>query len=200
MGLVQRKDKEGNVMTRKILVAMILLLLIPLTLPAAGRQYGFGFGLFPGGTVPETEPTESSTSIIFSGLMSFEDKYLIDLGASVVINTEDQTTSPVPAYTGISFGYIFGRSALSPRPFGLIGADVKTENEQFRGGPKACVGLWIPLQSTTVLAVGPELSYIISTHEWNYRAVVRFVFKLGPPAVTDLGAGGETPRGMFQSN
>ena len=188
-------------MTRKILMAvmLVLLLVLPATVGAVGfRQYGI-YGGFIGQEAMSPSLTVGTTSFVFGGLMCFDERWLIDLNTTVVVD-ESQMIVQIPDHTAFAFGSLVGNSAMTARFYWLTGVDFK-QNEitgTFNAGPKINVGVMIPLQSTTLLALGPQMSYIFADKTTNYGLAAKLVWKFGPPTATDMGAGGETPVGLFQ--
>lgn len=185
-------------MTRKILVAVTLALLIPVG--AMASQFGLNAGFFGQSTTVDGLPG-SSVSAFTIGPVMYSENYLLDLGMSFVMSSSDVSVA-APAYGGFGMGYMFGHDATKPRLFLMGGLNVTMEDSQFKAGPKISGGLSKSIEDATLVIVGPEMYYTLADKTVGYRIIGKFVFKLGTstPLPTRAGAGGQTPRGLFPAS
>jgi len=132
-------------------------------------------------------------ALLLEGLHYF-DNFLLD-----VTYAPDWTEGLLnPQVASISFGYIFGENAASPRIYFLAGAEGLALEDEYYGGPKLSFGLAAPIGPAMLVLAGLETSYFPYLEELSCRGKVGLALKWGATYVTeDMAAGGETPYGLF---
>jgi hypothetical protein len=185
-------------MTRKILLAvsLLLVLIVPMTASASSRQYGFSAGIIGQSISIPNLPTVTETQLTLSGLMCFNENVLFNIDGTILLNPETGEVEQIPAHTGMGFGYMWG-DWTSTRLWLLGGVDWKNVDNDWKAGIKISGGPMLYLfNSTMPLLVGPEIR--IGVNDFSCGVFAKFVLRVGASQPTGaLGAGGETRGTLF---